>query len=107
MIYCPVFVSVVFAYLIADCCVTVFEMTVDTIFICYCVDSEQNDGVSRPYCMSTGLMIAMREIKHGSNESANTDGKDGTSNRQIVFDAPTDKFVAKKLARLESNRQTV
>jgi hypothetical protein len=47
---------------------TVFEMTVDSIFICVCEDYEQNDGMSRPYFMSKGLMKIMREIK-GDGES--------------------------------------
>ena len=35
-------------------------MAVDTIFLCFCEDSDRNDGVERPYFMSTGLMV--REI---------------------------------------------
>ena len=32
-------------------------MAVDTIFLCFCEDSDRNDGVERPYYMSTGLMV--------------------------------------------------
>ena len=32
-------------------------MAVDTIFLCFCEDSDRNDGVNRPYYMSTGLMV--------------------------------------------------
>jgi hypothetical protein len=42
---------------------TVYEMTVDTIFICFCEDSEQNNGMDRPYFMSRNLMEVMYEIK--------------------------------------------
>jgi hypothetical protein len=42
---------------------TVFEMAVDTIFMCFCVDCEENDGVHQQYYMSPKLMNAMQEIK--------------------------------------------
>ena len=32
------------------------QMTIDTIFLCFCEDSERNDGISKPYYMSKGLM---------------------------------------------------
>lgn len=41
----------------------VFEMTVDTIFLCYCIDCEENDGINQPYYMSPKLMKAMQKIK--------------------------------------------
>lgn len=31
-------------------------MIIDTIFMCFCEDYEHNDGMSRPYYMSQGLM---------------------------------------------------
>ena len=34
-------------------------MAVDTIFLCFCEDSDRNDGVNRPYFMSTGLMVTV------------------------------------------------
>jgi Plasma-membrane choline transporter len=58
----PVVLGVIFAYLIADCFVTVFEMTVDTIFISFCEDYEENNGMDRPYYMSRELMEIMYEI---------------------------------------------
>ncbi|KAB0790913.1 hypothetical protein PPYR_02713 [Photinus pyralis] len=44
------------AYLIAHCFITIYEMAVDTIFICFCEDCEMNDGMTRPYYMSHSLM---------------------------------------------------
>jgi len=34
-------------------------MIIDTIFICFCEDCEKNDGISRPYFMSRGLMVCI------------------------------------------------
>jgi len=33
-------------------------MAIDTIFLCFCEDCEQNDGLNRPYFMSRGLMVS-------------------------------------------------
>lgn len=44
-----------FAYFIAHCFVTIFEMAIDTIFLCFCEDCEQNDGLSKPFFMSREL----------------------------------------------------
>ena len=31
-------------------------MVIDTIFLCFCEDADRNDGITRPYYMSRGLM---------------------------------------------------
>lgn len=61
----------IFAYLIAHCFVSVFEMTVDTIFLCYCEDYEENNGSTKPYFMSPKLMKIMRKLNKNSKESFN------------------------------------
>lgn len=60
----PVLLVGIFAFLIAHCFVTVFEMAVDTIFICFCDDIVENDGAMNPYYMSQDLMDIMRELKN-------------------------------------------
>ena len=32
-------------------------MAIDTLLLCFCEDSEQNNGVTKPYYMSKGLMV--------------------------------------------------
>jgi len=34
-----------------------FQMAIDTVFLCFCEDSEMNDGLEKPYYMSKGLMV--------------------------------------------------
>ena len=34
-------------------------MAIDTIFICFCEDSDRNDGIDKPYFMSKGLMVSL------------------------------------------------
>jgi hypothetical protein len=38
-------------------------MTVDTIFLCFCIDCQENDGMSSPYYMSDGLKKVMSDLK--------------------------------------------
>ena len=44
----------------------VFEMTVDTIFISFCIDLEENDGQTKPYYMSESLKNIIMEMKEQS-----------------------------------------
>ena len=50
-------------------------MTVDTIFICYCIDVEENDGVENPYYMSDSLRKIMMEMKGFAGEHMNIEMK--------------------------------
>jgi hypothetical protein len=63
MYFVPLIIGVVLAFFIVHCFLSVFEMTVDTIFICFCIDCEENDGITRPYFMSAGLRKIMIEMK--------------------------------------------
>ena len=48
-----------------------FQITIDTIFLCFCEDCERNDGVTKPYFMSKNLMVGGREplsINHVLNK---------------------------------------
>lgn len=38
-------------------------MAIDTIFLCFCEDCEQNDGINKPYYMSRGLMQYVENSK--------------------------------------------
>ncbi|XP_029175076.1 choline transporter-like protein 1 isoform X2 [Nylanderia fulva] len=69
----PITLAGIFAFLVAHCFISIYEMIIDTIFLCFCEDCEKNDGISRPYFMSRGLMEfvenskkALRELEQGS-----------------------------------------
>jgi choline transporter-like protein 2/4/5 len=50
-------IIVIGTFVIAACFFTVFEMGVDTLFLCFCEDLEMNDGsAERPYFMTKSLM---------------------------------------------------
>ena len=54
--WAPMVVSGVAAYFVAHCFLSVYEMAIDTLLICFCEDCLLNDGISRPYYMSSTLM---------------------------------------------------
>lgn len=62
-VWVPLALVGIFAYSISHCFITVYEMTIDTIFLCFCEDCEQNDGMARPYFMSRGLMEFVQNSK--------------------------------------------
>ncbi|KAG8194228.1 hypothetical protein JTE90_024559 [Oedothorax gibbosus] len=56
-IWAPVAISSVFAFLVCHCFLSVYEMAIDTLLLCFCEDCQMNDGSSRPYFMSRSLMV--------------------------------------------------
>ncbi|XP_076684764.1 choline transporter-like protein 1 isoform X2 [Andrena cerasifolii] len=59
----PIALAGCFAFLVAHCFISIYEMIIDTIFICFCEDCEKNDGIGRPYYMSRGLMEFVENSK--------------------------------------------
>jgi hypothetical protein len=52
----PLALIALFSYVIASVFTSVFDMAVQTIFLCFCEDSERNDGSSaKPYYMDDDL----------------------------------------------------
>lgn len=76
----PLALAGIFAYLVSHCFITVFEMTIDTIFLCFCEDCEQNDGITRPYFMSRGLMEFVQNSKKVLQISDTRSGKAWSEN---------------------------
>lgn len=60
----PAIFGLMISYLIIHCFMSVFEMTVDTILICYCVDLDWNNGsYEKPFYMSAEMMQTMEEVR--------------------------------------------
>ncbi|XP_071631201.1 choline transporter-like protein 1 isoform X1 [Temnothorax longispinosus] len=59
----PITLAGIIAFLVAHCFISIYEMIIDTIFICFCEDCEKNDGINRPYFMSRGLMEFVENSK--------------------------------------------
>ncbi|XP_067121136.1 choline transporter-like protein 1 [Centruroides vittatus] len=59
----PIVIACIFAFLVAHAFLAVYEMAIDTLFVCFCEDCERNDGISKPYFMSKGLMKFVENSK--------------------------------------------
>ncbi|XP_011067500.1 PREDICTED: choline transporter-like protein 1 isoform X3 [Acromyrmex echinatior] len=72
----PITLAGIFAFLVSHCFISIYEMIIDTIFICFCEDCEKNDGINRPYFMSRGLMEfvenSKKALKHLEQQGAAT-----------------------------------
>lgn len=52
----PLVFIIIFAWVIANSTLSIFEMAIDTVFLCFCEDCELNDGSSsKPYFMNDSL----------------------------------------------------
>ncbi|XP_067119262.1 choline transporter-like 1 [Centruroides vittatus] len=60
----PVFIGSVFSFFIAHCVLSVYEMVIDILFLCFCEDLKMNDGSpGKEYFAPPGLMKFFKE--HG------------------------------------------
>ncbi|XP_060943722.1 choline transporter-like protein 1 [Limanda limanda] len=60
----PLFIVCMFAFLVADCFLSVFENVVDVLFLCFAVDTKYNDGShGREYYMDKALMEFVENSK--------------------------------------------
>ncbi|XP_076454555.1 choline transporter-like protein 2 [Babylonia areolata] len=58
----PVIILVLGTYLVSSCFFNVYDMAVDTLFLCFLEDLERNDGSpDKPYYMSKGLQRLLRK----------------------------------------------
>jgi len=77
--FVPVIIVTICTYFIADVFFDVYEMAVDTLFLCFLEDLERNDGsMEKPYFMSKDL----KRIMHKHNKDG-YDNADGSNSHQI------------------------
>lgn len=55
-----VFMICVVAWFIADVFISIYDMTIDTLFLCFAEDCERNNGKDKPYFMSSNLLKFMK-----------------------------------------------
>ncbi|XP_047011736.1 choline transporter-like protein 5-B isoform X3 [Ictalurus punctatus] len=71
----PLLTVVFGSYLVAHGFFSVYAMCVDTLFLCFLVDLEKNDGsASRPYYMSSSLRSILNNKNHGRTEERKRGG---------------------------------
>lgn len=71
----PVVIACLFAYMVAHCFLSVYEMVVDVLFLCFAIDSKHNDGSpGREYYMDKALM----EFVKNSGKAMERDASENT-----------------------------
>merc|ERR1719290_867376 len=68
--FTPIVFIVIGSYFIASSFFKVYNMAVDTLFLCFLEDLERNDGsVEKPYYMSRSLKQILGKMEKTVNES--------------------------------------
>ncbi|XP_067846063.1 choline transporter-like protein 3 [Heptranchias perlo] len=81
----PLIMVSFFAYLVAHCFLSVFEMVVDVLFMCYAVDLATNDGsAEKPYFMDKELMEFMDKSNQKPKRSSGSDKANLENNRDAA-----------------------
>uniref|UniRef100_UPI00398F3208 choline transporter-like protein 3 n=1 Tax=Pristiophorus japonicus TaxID=55135 RepID=UPI00398F3208 len=81
----PLIMVSFFAYLVAHCFLSVFEMVVDVLFMCYAVDLATNDGsAEKPYFMDKELMEFMGKSNQKLMRSSGSDKVNLENNRNAA-----------------------
>jgi solute carrier family 44 (choline transporter-like protein), member 2/4/5 len=76
----PMIILIIVSYIVANVFFTVYEMGVDTMFLCFLEDLEMNDGSpEKPYFMSKDL----REILHRKNYAPEKADEDETKYERL------------------------
>ncbi|XP_059178407.1 choline transporter-like protein 1 [Physella acuta] len=64
----PVLLVAIFSYFIAHCFLSVYEMVIDALLLCFYEDRDLNDGsLDRPYFGSKNFMVHLSECSQGLN----------------------------------------
>jgi hypothetical protein len=88
----PLLIIGFIAYFIAGAFTELFEMTADTLLICFCEDKSKNNGTDKPYLSSSKLLKNVskyeKKKKKGSDEVDGDTADDGT----VMEMSATDKM---------------
>jgi len=72
--YVPVIIVVIIMYIVAKIFFSVYSMAVDTLFLCFLQDLEENNGsIEKPYYMSKDLMNILGKKNKQEKKNDKTD----------------------------------
>lgn len=55
----PLIIVCLFAFLVAHCFLSIFEIVVDVLFLCFAIDTKYNDGThGKEFYMDKALMVS-------------------------------------------------
>lgn len=56
----PLVIVCLFAFLVAHCFLSIFEIVVDVLFLCFAIDTKYNDGTpGKEFFMDKALMVSL------------------------------------------------
>jgi len=62
----PLIIVCLFAFLVAHCFLSIYEMVVDVLFLCFAIDTKYNDGSpGREFYMDKVLMVSFPLLSEG------------------------------------------
>lgn len=59
----PLIIVCLFSFLVAHCFLSIFEIVVDVLFLCFAIDTKYNDGTpGKEFFMDKALMVRPRTM---------------------------------------------
>uniref|UniRef100_A0A8C2JVH7 Choline transporter-like protein n=1 Tax=Cyprinus carpio TaxID=7962 RepID=A0A8C2JVH7_CYPCA len=72
----PLIIVCVFSFLVAHCFLSIFEIVVDVLFLCFAIDTKYNDGSpGREYYMDKALMEFVENTRRATEQYSKTEGE--------------------------------
>ncbi|XP_073698652.1 choline transporter-like protein 1 [Garra rufa] len=72
----PLIIVCLFAFLVAHCFLSIFEIVVDVLFLCFAIDTKYNDGSpGREYYMDKALMEFVENTRKATERYNKTEGE--------------------------------
>ncbi|KAI1887792.1 hypothetical protein AGOR_G00194010 [Albula goreensis] len=81
----PLLIVCLFAFLVAHCFLSIFEIVVDVLFLCFAVDTKYNDGSpGREFYMDKALMEFVENSKKAMPRRGRTGSADGAEMKPMA-----------------------
>uniref|UniRef100_A0A8C2G6N7 Choline transporter-like protein n=1 Tax=Cyprinus carpio TaxID=7962 RepID=A0A8C2G6N7_CYPCA len=72
----PLIIVCVFSFLVAHCFLSIFEIVVDVLFLCFAIDTKYNDGSpGREYYMDKALMEFVENTRRATERYSKVEGE--------------------------------
>ncbi|XP_045419067.1 choline transporter-like protein 1 isoform X2 [Lemur catta] len=82
----PLIIVCLFAFLVAHCFLSIYEMVVDVLFLCFAVDTKYNDGSpGREFYMDKVLMEFVENSRKAMKEAGKGGAADARELKPMVF----------------------
>lgn len=80
----PLIIVCLFAFLVAHCFLSIYEMVVDVLFLCFAIDTKYNDGSpGREFYMDKVLMVSTSNALYCFRDEKTDKVKPGTLANEV------------------------